>query len=168
MILEPCTRGHAPEILAIFNDAIVNSTALYEYEPRTAEFMAGWFDTKERENLPVVGAFAPDGALMGFATYGVFRALPAYRHTAEHSVYVHPAWRGRGAGRVLLTALVDEADRRGVHVLVGVIDAQNATSIALHRALGFSHAGTLLQVGRKFGRWLDVDLYQRVLTNAAV
>jgi L-amino acid N-acyltransferase len=167
-LLAPCTRAHAPEILAIFNHAILHTTALYEYEPRTPEFMAAWFDAKERANLPVLGAFAPDGTLAGFATYGTFRALPAYRHTVEHSVYVHPDHRGRGVARTLLHELIARAQAQDVHILVGVIDAENAASIALHRALGFAHAGTLRQVGRKFGRWLDVDLYQLALPTPAV
>lgn len=161
--IAPCTRAHAPEILAIFNDAILHTTALYEYEPRTPEFMAAWFDAKERARLPVLGAFAPDGALAGFATYGPFRALPAYRHTVEHSVYVHPAHRGRGVARTLLRELIAKAREQDCHVLVGVIDSANAASVALHRAFGFAHAGTLRQVGYKFGRWLDVDLYQLTL-----
>ena len=158
-----CTRAHAPEILAIFNHAILHTTALYEYEPRTPEFMAAWFDTKERAGLPVIGAFTPDGRLAGFAAYGPFRTLPAYRYTVEHSVYVHPDHRGRGIARALLHELISRAQAQEVHVLVGVIDAENAASIALHRALGFVHAGTLRQVGYKFGRWLDVDLYQLAL-----
>jgi L-amino acid N-acyltransferase len=167
-LLAPCTRAHAPEILAIFNDAILHTTALYEYEPRTPEFMSAWFEGKERANLPVLGAFTPDGALAGFATYGVFRALPAYHHTVEHSVYVHPDHRGRGLARALLQELVATALARDVHVLVGVIDSANAASIALHRSLDFVHVGTLRQVGRKFGRWLDVDLYQLTLPSPAV
>ena len=167
LLLAPCTRAHAPEILAIFNHAILHTTALYEYEPRTPEFMAAWFDAKERASLPVLGAFAADGRLAGFATYGPFRALPAYHHTVEHSVYVHPDHRGRGIARRLLDELIATARARDVHVLVGVIDSANAASIALHRSLGFSHTGTLREVGRKFGRWLDVDLYQLTLPTPA-
>lgn len=161
--LAPCTRAHAPEILAIFNDAILHTTALYEYEPRTAGFMVAWFEAKEQARLPVLGVFAADGTLAGFATYGPFRTLPAYRHTQEHSIYVAAAWRGRGLGRMLLSALIPVARSQGVHVLVGVIDASNSASIALHRGLGFAPAGTLREVGHKFGRWLDVDLYQLTL-----
>ena len=164
MTLAPCTRAHAPEILAIFNDAILHTTALYEYEPRTPEFMAAWFDTKERAGLPVLGAFAANGALAGFATYGPFRgALPGFRHTVEHSVYVHPRNRRQGVAKTLLAELVAQAAAREVRVMVGVIDSANLASLALHQALGFTRAGTLRDVGFKFGRWLDIDLLQLTL-----
>jgi len=167
MTITPCSRVQAPEILAIFNDAIVNTTALYEYEPRTLEFMATWFDTKERNQLPVLGAFTPEGALAGFATYGTFRALPAYHFTVEHSVYVHPNHRGRGIARALLSELIATAQAQNYHVLIGVIDSANTASIALHKKFGFVPAGTLQQVGFKFDRWLDVDLYQLILPTPA-
>ena len=168
MRLIPCTEeAHAGTILAILNDAIVTSTALYDYKPRTPEQMAGWFATKRANGFPVIGAVDDDGRLMGFASYGSFRAFPAYKYTVEHSVYVDAADRGKGLGRTLLEAIVAEAQAREVHVLVGAIDAQNAGSIALHERLGFEHAGTLPQVGFKFGRWLDVAFYQRILATPA-
>ncbi len=161
--LAPCSRAHAREILALFNDAILNTTALYEYEPRTPEFMESWFDAKERGAWPVIGAFDERGALLGFSTCGPFRPQPGFAPTAEHSVYVRGDQQGRGLGKVLLRAIVDAARARGLHVLMGVIDAENAASVALHRAEGFEHAGTWRQVGFKFGRRLDVVVYQRIL-----
>jgi phosphinothricin acetyltransferase len=158
-----CTRAHAPEILAIFNDAILHSTALYEYEPRTSATMDAWFDAKERSRFPVLGALAEDGTLAGFASYGTFRAFPAYQHTVEHSVYVHPDHRGRGMGKFLLRELIAEARRQNYHTLIGVIDSANTPSIRLHQAFGFHSAGTLRQVGYKFGQWLDIELYQLLL-----
>ncbi len=165
--LGPCTRAHSPEILAIFNHAILHSTALYEYTARTPEFMSAWFDTKERERLPVVGAFDTDGSLAGFATYGSFRPLPAYRHSVEHSVYVREDRRGRGIARALLTELIAQASARELRTLIGVIDAENSASLGLHRALGFTSAGLLRSVGYKFGRWLDVELMQLTLPGPA-
>jgi len=167
MTIVPCTRAQAPEILAIFNDAILHTTALYEYQPRTLEFMAAWFDIKEHNRFPVLGAFADNGSLAGFATYGSFRALPAYHHTVEHSIYVHPDHRRHGIARTLLRELIVAAQAQDFHVLVGVIDSANTPSIALHHDFGFTPAGTLRQVGFKFGRWLDVDFYQLVLATPA-
>ncbi len=161
--ISPCTRAHAPEILALFNHAILHTTALYDYAPRTPAFMETWFEAKERDELPVLGAFSADGALAGFATYGPFRAQAGFRHTVEHSVYVHPDHQGRGVAKRLLSALIEQARLRRVRVLVGVIDAENAASLALHRALGFTPAGTLRSVGYKFDRWLDVEFVQLIL-----
>jgi phosphinothricin acetyltransferase len=168
MTLVPCTRArHEAAILDILNDAIVHSTALYDYRPRTRESMAAWFEAKERGGFPVIGVERDDGALAGFATYGTFRAWPAYKYTVEHSVYVHKRHRGERLGLLLMQELIADARRRGFHVLVGAIDATNDVSIALHRKLGFEHAGTVRQVGFKFGRWLDLALYQLVLDTPA-
>ncbi|WP_042261985.1 GNAT family N-acetyltransferase [Paraburkholderia heleia] len=151
---------HAPAILAILNDAIVNSTALYDYKPRPPEAMATWFGTKRANRFPVVGAVDEAGTLLGFASWGTFRAFPANKYTVEHSVYVHRDQRGRGLGERLLLELIRRAREQQIHVLVGCIDATNAGSIALHAKLGFTHSGTIKEVGFKFGRWLDAAFYQ--------
>lgn len=159
-----CTHArHADAMLAIFNDAIVNSTALYDYKERSPDSMVGWFRVKDEAGYPVVGLESDDGELLGFASYGSFRAWPAYKYSVEHSVYVHKNHRGRGLGEALLVRLIDEARAREVHVMVGGIDTANAGSIALHEKLGFVHAGTIREAGFKFGRWLDLGFYQRVL-----
>lgn len=163
-----CTRErHGDAILAILNDAIVTSTALYDYKPRTLAHMDAWFATKAAGGFPVFGVEDEAGTLLGFASYGAFRAFPAYKYTVEHSVYVHRDHRGRGLARALMERLVDEARSRDVHVLVGAIDTSNAASIALHESLGFIHAGTVREAGFKFGRWLDVGFWQRVLPTPA-
>ncbi len=154
---------HAAPILSIFNEAIVHSTALYDYKPRTPEMMQMWFEAKAKGNFPVIGVENDDGELMGFASFGTFRAFPAYKYTVEHSVYVDLRFRGRGVGRRLLQEIIEEARAREYHVLVGAIDAANQPSISLHQSLGFTHSGTLPQVGFKFGRWLDLAFYQLIL-----
>lgn len=168
MILVDCTRErHAGAILDIFNDAILTSTALYEYQPRTAATMQAWFDVKRKGGFPVIGFEDEQGALMGFASYGAFRAFPAFKYSVEHSVYVHKDYRGRGLGEALMRALIHRARAQQYHVLVGAIDSSNQASCALHEKLGFTHAGTVRQAGFKFGRWLDVAFYQLLLDTPA-
>ncbi|AZY48274.1 GNAT family N-acetyltransferase [Bordetella avium] len=159
-----CTEAeHSAAILDILNDAIVNSTALYDYHPRPPSAMAAWFAAKRAGGYPVVGAVDGEGRLLAFASWGVFRAFPAFKYTVEHSIYVHGDQRGRGLGGLLLRELIRRACEAQVHVLVGCIDASNRGSIALHEKLGFKHSGTLSQVGFKFGRWLDASFYQLTL-----
>jgi L-amino acid N-acyltransferase len=168
MRLVQCEQNqHAEAILAIFNDAIVNSTALYDYKPRTIEMMAAWFETKSKGKYPVIGIENDSGELMGFGSYGTFRAFPAYKYSVEHSVYVDARFRGQGVGKRLLQEVITAAQMQGYHILVGAIDSANAVSIALHKSLGFSHCGTIQQAGFKFGRWLDLAFYQLILSTPA-
>lgn len=160
-----CGPRHLEAIRAIYNDAILNTTALYEYEPRSVAVMEQWLAAKEAAGLPVLGVEV-DGVLAGFATWGQFRPYPAYRHSAEHSVYVDARHRRQGIGRRLMEAVIAQATARDVHMLVGGIDATNFASIALHQALGFVHCGTIREAGFKFGRWLDLEFWQRVLRKA--
>lgn len=163
-----CTHErHANAILDIFNEAILNSTALYDYKPRPPESMSTWFETKSKGNFPVIGIEDEDGTLLAFGSYGTFRAWPAYKYSVEHSVYVHKDHRGQGLGLRIMQALVAEARKNGVHAMMGGIDATNAGSIALHERLGFRHVGTLPEVGFKFGRWLDLAFYQLLLDTPA-
>lgn len=159
-----CTHErHAAAILDILNDAIVNSTALYDYLPRPPESMAGWFKAREAGRFPVIGAEDETGKLLGFATYGTFRHWPAYKYTVEHSVYVHGNHRGEGIGSALMQRLISLAEHQDYHVMVGGIDQSNGASVGLHEKLGFEHAGTIRHAGFKFGRWLDLAFYQLVL-----
>lgn len=158
---------HSAAILAIFNDAIANSTALYDYRPRTAATISGWFDAKAKGNYPVIGLEHDSGELAGFASYGPFRAWPAYKYTVEHSIYVDARFRGQGAGRLLLREIIAAAEQQDYHVMVGGIDATNDVSIRLHESLGFTHSGTVKHAGFKFGRWLDLAFYQLILRTPA-
>jgi L-amino acid N-acyltransferase len=168
MKLVSCTHtAHAAAILDIFNEAIINSTALYDYLPRSPDFMADWFKEKEATNYPVLGALDDNETLLGFASYGAFRTRPAYKYTIEHSVYVHKDHRGQGIASVLMRALIATAKAQQYHVMVGGIDMDNTASIALHEKFGFSYAGTVREAGFKFGRWLDVGFYQLVLDTPA-
>lgn len=162
-----CTARHLPAIRGILNDAIVTSTAVYEYVERSEPEMRRWLAAKRRAGIPVFGIEPQRGVLAGFATWAAFRARPASKYSAEHSVYVAADYRGRGIGRQLLAAVIAEAARHEVHVLVAGIDASNARSIALHRAAGFVHCGTVRQAGFKFGRWLDLEFWQLILPSPA-
>jgi phosphinothricin acetyltransferase len=162
-IIECDERRHSEAILHILNEAIATSTALYDYQPRTPGMMAGWFEAKRKGDYPVIGVEDPSGQLLGFASYGAFRAWPAYKYSVEHSVYVDSRFRGRGVGRLLLEKIVEAARTRDYHVLIGGIDRANKASIALHEKLGFVHCATIQQVGFKFGRWLDLSFYQLIL-----
>jgi L-amino acid N-acyltransferase len=158
---------HADAILEIFNEAILNSTALYDYKPRARDSMSGWFKGKEDGGFPVIGAAGPLGQLLGFASYGIFRAWPAYKYSVEHSVYVHKDHRGKGIGSGLLQELIETAKEHQYHVMVGGIDVTNPTSIALHEKLGFVHAGTIRHTAFKFGTWRDLGFYQLLLDTPA-
>jgi len=166
-IVECRYERHAAAILAIFNDAILHSTALYDYVPWTEDSMVQWFRAKESGRYPVIGIESDDGELLGFGSYGPFRARPAYKYSVEHSVYVHAGHRGKGLGRRLLRELISAARSQDYHLLVGGIDAANTASIALHESMGFTHAGTIRQAGFKFGRWLDLAFYQLILETPA-
>ena len=168
MNIVSCERErHSAAILTIFNDAIANSTALYDYKPRAPESMVAWFDAKAKGRYPVIGIESEAGELMGFASYGPFRAWPAYKYSIEHSIYVDARFRGRGLGRLLLQEIITAAQGQDYHVMVGGIDATNAVSIRLHESLGFSHSGTIRHAGFKFGRWLDLAFYQLILRTPA-
>jgi phosphinothricin acetyltransferase len=162
-----CDPTHSSAILAILNEAIAHSTALYDYQPRTPAMMQAWFEAKAKGNFPVIGAVDDAGALLGFASYGTFRGWPAYKYTVEHSVYVEARFRGQGVGKALLREAVAAATAQNYHMLIGGIDAANVGSLALHRSLGFSHCASIKQAGFKFGRWLDLEFYQLILPSPA-
>jgi L-amino acid N-acyltransferase len=162
-----CDVRHASSILAILNDAILHSTVLYDYKPRTMEMMKTWFEAKGKGGYPVIGIEDGPGELIGFASYGSFRPWPAYKYSVEHSVYVDARYRGRGFGRALMLELIKAATSQDYHTMIGGIDAANVVSVALHRSLGFEYCGTVKQVGFKFGRWLDLDFYQLILSTPA-
>ncbi len=155
--------NHGTEVLDIFNEEIINSTALYYYKPRTLDEIKGWFDAKKAHDFPVIGIEDESQHLLGFASYGVFRDRPAYKYSIEHSIYVHKNHRGQRIGRTLLQQLIKLAMDQNYHMMVGGIDAENVGSIEFHKKLGFVDAGVIKQAGFKFGRWLDLAFYQLIL-----
>jgi L-amino acid N-acyltransferase len=167
MQLVHCTREHALPILEILNEAIVNSTALYDYKPRTIQNMEQWFENKEKGSYPVIGLIDEEDILMGFGSYGAFRAWPAYKYTVEHSLYVHKDFRGKGYGRIILSELIAQARKQDYHNLIAGIDSSNQVSISMHRSFGFTFCGKIMHAGYKFNRWLDLEFYQLILTTPA-
>lgn len=146
-------------ILAIYNDAIINTTAVYTYEPQTIDERIAWFETKQRNHEPIF-VFEENGSVLGFATFGSFRPWPAYQYTIEHSIYVDASARGKGIASQLLQHLIVEAKAKGYRTLVAGIDASNEASIKLHQKFNFKHAGTLTNAGYKFDYWLDLAFYE--------
>lgn len=156
-------QEHGPAIMAIYNKVIAESAAIYTHTPYSPEVMQEWFASRQRNGFPVIGAIDDAGFLMGFASYGLFRTFPGYSQTVEHSVYVHHLHQGKGLGGALLQRVIQSAQAQDLHLMVGVIDADNQTSIALHEKFDFEFAGTLRQAGHKFGEWRDVSFYQLIL-----
>ena len=157
------TREYANEVLDIFNDAILNSTALYDYKVWTEDIIESWFETKHLNNFPIIGLVDDKNNLLGFGSYGTFRIRPAYKYTVENSLYVHKDHRGKGYGKVLLSEIIKNATTQNYHCVIGVIDSANKVSVELHKSFGFEWSGTIKQVGFKFGKWLDADFYQLIL-----
>jgi phosphinothricin acetyltransferase len=160
--IRDATEADLPDILAITNQAIIETVAVWTIVPATLESRSAWFHDRRSRGFPVLVAEA-EGAVIGFASFGDFRPWDGYLHSVEHSLYVAPAAQGRGAGRALLAALTGRATAMGKHVMIGGIEAGNAASIGLHRRAGFVEAGTLREVGRKFDRWLDLLFMQKIL-----
>lgn len=149
-------------ILAIVNHAILHTTAIYDYEPRSIEAQKLWFDDKKSNAFPIIVAES-GGTIVGFGTYGTFRIKIGYKYTVEHSVYVSDGFSGNGIGKLLLTELIRLAKAQGLHVMIGCIDASNTGSIAFHKKFGFTENGICREVGFKFGKWLDLLFMQLIL-----
>lgn len=151
-----------PAILEITNYEILNSTVLYEYEPRTIEQQTDWFNEKLVHNWPIIVAES-ETRVIGFGTFGSFRARPAYSKSIEHSVYVHKDYRGKTTGNALMVELIRLAKEGGFHTMIAGIDSSNQGSVEFHRKFGFEVVGTFKEVGFKFDKWLDVVFMQLML-----
>ena len=151
----------AAAIADIYNEAILTTTATFDTEPKTAEERAQWLQSHD-DRQPIVVAVV-DGAVVGWASLTVWSDRPAYDDTAESSFYVHSAHRRQGIGRKLKEAIIDEARRLGFHTLIARITEGSSESLHLNESTGYVCVGTLKQVGRKFGRLLDVHILQKML-----
>ncbi|WP_395675113.1 GNAT family N-acetyltransferase [Inquilinus sp.] len=167
MRIRDAEAGDVAGILEIYNDAVVHTTAIWNEAVVDTADRAAWLEDRRRLGYPVLVAVDAEGRVAGYASFGDWRAWDGYRHTVEHSVYVHRDRRGGGVGRALLAALIDRARALGKHVMVAGIEAGNAGSIRLHQSLGFEPAGVMREVGAKFGRWLDLAFLQLRLDGRA-
>jgi L-amino acid N-acyltransferase YncA len=170
MRIDDAIEAEVPAITAIYNHVLLTSTAIYREEPVEVEERLAFFRQRQKDGYPILVAKADAddagveaGTVMGFATFGDFRAWPGYRFTVEHSVHVKEGLRGRGTGTALMRELIARGTRLGKHIMVAGVDADNTGSIRMHERLGFVQTGHLKEVGWKFGRWLDLVFLQRHL-----
>jgi phosphinothricin acetyltransferase len=149
-------------IAEIFNHAVLHTAAIWNDATVDVDNRIAWFEARSLAGYPVLVS-EENGVVTGYASFGDWRAFDGFRHTVEHSVYVHPAHQGKGIGQALMIRLIDEAKRIGKHVMVAGIESQNHASIHLHEKLGFIITAQMPQVGTKFGRWLDLTFMQLLL-----
>ena len=167
MLIRPATHADLPAILAIYNEAVLNTPATADYTPSTLEARTAWYEERMQKGLPVFVAEEED-QILGWSSLNPYHARIGYRFSAEVSVYVAAERRGRGIGKQLLPALIEAGRIQGLHVLIASIDSENEASIRLHTAYGFTTIGTLSEVYTKFGRWLGVTYMElRLSTDAA-
>ncbi|MCB8876152.1 GNAT family N-acetyltransferase [Acidisoma silvae] len=163
MVIRPASEADIAGILVIYNEVVRTSAAVYTEEEASLDNRLKWYADRRALGYPVLVAEDDAGEIAGFSSFGDFRPWPGFRLTVEHSVYIRTDCRGQGLGCALITPLFDEARALGKHVMIGGIDAGNPASLRLHEKLGFERAGTLREVGTKFGRWLDLVFMQRIL-----
>jgi L-amino acid N-acyltransferase YncA len=167
VIVRSATEADTPQVQAIYGHHVSHGLGTFEEVPPSLDDMRGRMSAIQARGLPYLVAEA-DGAVLGFAYAGPFRLRAAYRYTAEDSIYIHPDHRGRGVGKVLLSAVIEACEGLGLHQLLAVIgDSANAGSIGVHRACGFEMVGVTKGVGFKHGRWVDVVWMQRPLNGGA-
>ena len=165
--IRPALRADAAAIAAIYNREVTDATSTFDLVPRTLKEQEQWLDQRSGAFAAIVAVIGDDpaepGRVVGFAALSPYKERAAYRTTVEDSVYVDRAHAGEGIGRLLLTHLVDLARSSGFHSVMARIEATGSASRALHAACGFELVGVEREVGRKFNRWLDVAVMQRLL-----
>ena len=164
MIIRDATETDLPALRDIFNDAVLNTTAIWMDNVVDLANRQAWFAARAQQGYPILVAENADGEVVSYASFGDWRPFDGFCHTVEHSVYIRADQRGKGLGPLLLAALIERAKACDKHVMVAAIESGNAASIRLHQRLGFAITGQMPQVGRKFGRWLDLTFMQLILT----
>ncbi len=161
-MIRPATRDDIPAILAIWNPLIRETTITFSSEEKTADGVAQMIELRCAAGREFLVAAERD-EIKGFVTYDQFRGGNGYIHAMEHTIIIGPGTRGSGLGRLLMTAVEDHARAAGAHTMVAGVSAENANAISFHRAIGYEDVGYLPQSGRKFDRWLDLVLLQKLL-----
>jgi phosphinothricin acetyltransferase len=162
MIIRNAGTGDLPAILGIYNDVVLTTTAIYDETASTLEQRRAWFDARCSQGLPVLVG-EEGGEVVGFSSFGEWRARWGYRYTVEHSVHVRADCRNRGYGGRLIEALFPLAARMSMHMMVGFIDSAAGASLRLHERLGFERVGYFREVAQKFDRWLDLVAVQKAI-----
>ncbi|MCL4148506.1 UNVERIFIED_CONTAM: hypothetical protein GTU68_002821 [Idotea baltica] len=150
------------QISEIWNHYIINTSYNYDNEPKDMPFFEDFFEEKKRNSYPIL-VIEDEGKVVGYATYGQFRARSGYKHSLEHGVYLYPNLQGKGLGKKLMTALIERAKKDGHHSMTAGIDTRNKGSISFHQRFGFKEIGTFKEIGFKNGEWLDCVFYQLLL-----
>jgi L-amino acid N-acyltransferase len=161
--IDNANEGDLEGILAIFNDVIATSTSVFSENPVALENRRAWFEDRRARDFPVL-VVRDESGVVGFGSFGDFRAWPGYRFTVEHTVHVRADRRGHGIGTALIEALIERARSRGVHTMIAGVDAQNEGSLRLHERLGFVECARIPEVGFKWGQWLDLVFLARILS----
>ena len=157
--IREATESDLPAMLEIYNDIIVNTTAVWHDEPHTLAMRKEWFEQRKQQGLPIFAALE-DEKILGFSTIGSFRPWPGYRYTVENSIYVAKESRGKGVANSLMPPIINAAKELNLHAIVAGIEATNTTSIALHNKFGFVEVAHFKEVGFKFGRWMDLKFLE--------
>jgi len=164
--IRPAEAADAEAIRIIYNHEVQRSTATFDLVPRSVDEQRAWLASRSGAFSVLVAVAERPGSseeVLGFASVSPYKERAAYRTTVEDSVYVRADVQGRGIGKQLLTALLDNAEASGFHAVMARIEAGRTASRALHEACGFTLVGVERQVGRKFNRWLDIALMQCLL-----
>ncbi|WP_037586544.1 GNAT family N-acetyltransferase [Stenoxybacter acetivorans] len=161
--IRPADNADMAAVAAIFNHAVRHTLAIWQEQETDEANRIQWLAQRQANGFPVLVAVNEQNTVLGYGSYGDFRAYSGYRHTVEHSIYVHQTAQRKGIGRLLLQALIDDAVQQKKHVMVAAIEAGNAASVSLHQKMGFVQSGLMPQVGCKFGKWLDLVLMQKIL-----
>ena len=167
MLIRDAGPGDIPAITSIYNEAVRNTTAIWNDKLVDVANRTQWLLDRQKQGYPVLVSVDEAGEVAGYASFGDWRAFDGYRHTVEHSVYVHVDQRGKRIGEALMLALIERAREIGKHVMVAAVESGNKGSIRLHEKLGFKHVGQMPQVGMKFGEWLDLTFLQLMLDDRA-